>query len=92
MGKRWTAIASAAAAVSLFGAAAPAQAEITSVFDGAIPCETREDNTRFCGGSDTLVETFDGQLIDVNVALPPEPSSGPDGPYPLVMHFHGYGG
>ncbi len=73
-------------------AASPAQAEITSVFNGAVPCETREDDTRFCGGDSTLVETFDGQLIDVNVALPPEPASGPDGPYPLVMQFHGYGG
>ncbi len=69
-----------------------AHAEITSVFDGEVPCETREDGSRFCGGEDTLVETFDGQLIDVNVSLPPEPKSGPDGPYPLVMHFHGYGG
>jgi hypothetical protein len=76
----------------MLAAASPAQAEITSVFDGAVTCETREDNSRFCGGKDTLVETFDGQLIDVNVALPPKPASGPDGPYPLVMQFHGYGG
>jgi fermentation-respiration switch protein FrsA (DUF1100 family) len=81
-----------AASAGLLVSASPAQAEIASVFDGAVACETREDQTRFCGGEDTLVETFDGQLIDVNVALPPEPASGPDGPYPLVMHFHGYGG
>ena len=30
--------------------------------------------------------------IDVNVTLPPEPASGPDGPYPLIGEFHGWGG
>lgn len=72
--------------------AAPAGAEITSVLGGQVDCETQGDGTRFCGGANALAETFDGQLIDVNVAFPPEPASGPDGPYPLVMHFHGYGG
>lgn len=72
--------------------AAPASAEITSVFDGAIPCTPQKDGTRYCGGPDTRVPTFDGLRIDVNVALPPAPKKGPDGPYPLVMVFHGYGG
>ena len=72
--------------------AAPAGAEVTSVLGGQVDCETTADGTRFCGGPDALAETFDGQLIDVNVALPPEPEEGADGPYPLVMHFHGYGG
>ncbi len=85
-------IALLAASAGLLLGAAPAKAEITSVFDGSIPCEEQEDGSRLCGGTNALVETFDGQLIDVNVALPPEPASGPDGPYPLVMHFHGYGG
>ena len=35
---------------------------------------------------------FDGVPIDVAAAFPPEPASGPDGPYPLIMLFHGYGG
>ena len=35
---------------------------------------------------------MDGVPIDVNVAFPPEPASGPDGNFPLVMMFHGYGG
>ena len=73
-------------------AAAPASAEVAGVFDGAVPCAAEPDGTRFCGGSDTLVPTFDGVPIDVNVALPPVPESGPDGPFPLVMVFHGYGG
>lgn len=81
-----------AAGIGLLLSAAPAKAEISSVFDGAVECDVQQDGTRYCGGSDTLAETFDGQLIDVNVALPPEPASGPDGPYPLVMQFHGYGG
>ncbi|MDQ2675659.1 MAG: acetylxylan esterase, partial [Actinomycetota bacterium] len=85
-------IAIVCAGAGLLFTAPAAQAEVTSVFDGAVACETRQDGSRFCGGPDTLAETFDGQLIDVNVALPPAPSSGPDGPYPLVMHFHGYGG
>src|SRR5687767_5883696 len=85
-------LAIALAGAGLLFVAPSAQAEITSVFNGAVQCETREDDTRFCGGDNTLVETFDGQLIDVNVALPPVPETGPDGPYPLVMQFHGYGG
>lgn len=69
-----------------------ASAQIESVFDGAIQCQTQDDGSRYCGGGEALVATWDGQLIDVNVALPPAPESGPDGPYPLVGHFHGYGG
>ena len=37
----------------------------------------------------STVQSFDGVPIDVNVAFP---STGGDGPYPLVMMFHGYGG
>lgn len=71
--------------------AAPASAEVTSVL-GGIACDVAEDGVRECGGTDSFAKTFDGVPIDVNVALPPEPASGPDGPYPLVMQFHGYGG
>jgi hypothetical protein len=72
--------------------AAPASAQIATVFGGAVGCQPQADGTRFCGGPNTPVPTFDGVPIDVNVALPPAPSKGPDGPYPLVMVFHGYGG
>jgi len=82
----------ALACALLLTAAAPAAAEITQVFEPAIDCQAEADGTRFCGGTDTLVPTWDGQQIDVNVALPPAPAAGPDGPYPLVMVFHGYGG
>src|SRR5699024_2449687 len=49
---------------------------------------------RFCGSTSprSTTKTFDGVPIDVNVAFPPAPASGPDGNYPLVMMFHGYGG
>ena len=40
----------------------------------------------------STVPAWDGVPIDVNVAFPPEPASGPDGNYPLMMMFHGYGG
>ncbi len=85
-------VAAAAAATAMLVAAAPAAAEVTSVFGGAVACEKQDDGTRFCGGANTHVATFDGLAIDVNVALPPAPASGRDGDYPLVMVFHGYGG
>jgi predicted acyl esterase len=81
-----------AAMLGTFAIAPAAHAEVTSVFDGAVACSTEADGTRFCGGSNTTVPTFDGVPIDVNVALPPAPAAGTDGDYPLVMVFHGYGG
>ena len=71
-----------------------ANAAIPSVFGGAVTCTVQPDNVRFCGSSSprSTVPTFDGVPIDVNVAFPPAPASGPDGNYPLVMMFHGYGG
>lgn len=52
------------------------------------------DGVRFCGHTSprSTTRTFDGVPIDVDVAFPPAPAVGPDGPYPLVMLFHGYGG
>jgi hypothetical protein len=39
----------------------------------------------------STAETFDEVPIDVNVAFPDEADHG-EGPYPMVMMFHGYGG
>ena len=81
------------AAVSL--AAAPAAGAVTSVFGGAIPCtpQPADGNVRFCQGSNPGIATFDNATrIDVNVALPPDPTPLADGPYPMVMIFHGWGG
>jgi len=75
-------------------AAPAADAAFPSVFGGDVPCnEVNPGDIRFCGGTgDTSVPTWDGVTpIDVNVALPPEPV-GADGPYPMVMIFHGWGG
>ena len=68
-----------------------------------ITCVTKDNTTpayegqRWCGtglhnqnnGTRSTVESFDGVPIDVNIAFP---ATGGDGPYPLVMMFHGYGG
>ena len=72
--------------------AAPASADFPTVFEGDVTCvaQPANGNVRLCGGPTT---TWDGQTkIDVNVILPPAPTSGPDGPYPLIGDFHGWGG
>ena len=69
-----------------------AQATINSAL--GITCTTQGDGTRECGNASprSTVPAFDGVPIDVNVAFPKAPASGPDGNYPLIMLFHGYGG
>jgi len=73
-----------------------ASAAISDVFGGDVECQVQGDGVRFCSnfGADvrSTTKTFDGVPLDVNVAFPPAPASGPDGDYPLVMMFHGYGG
>jgi len=83
--------------VALAGlAAAPtaADATITDVFNGDVTCTVAGDGDRICGNNAprSTTKTFDGVPIDVNVAFPPEPVSGPDGNFPLMMMFHGYSG
>src|ERR1700712_4601485 len=39
----------------------------------------------------STVPSFDGTPLDVSVALPPAPASGPDGNFPVVGVYHGYG-
>jgi predicted acyl esterase len=79
----------------LAGTAVPApaaQASHPSLYGGDVACvaQAAEEGVRLCGGPTT---TWDGQTkIDVNVILPPEPASGPDGPYPVIGDFHGWGG
>jgi predicted acyl esterase len=87
-----------------FGIAAPsASATITSVFTATpapIPCAVQGTGVRLCdqtiagnpgGTTRSPVKAFDGVPIDVRVAFPPDPG-GADGPYPLIMLFHGYAG
>lgn len=80
-----------ALALALPGAASAA---IPAVFDGAVSCAVQSDGDRMCGSDSprSTVKSFDGVPIDVNVAFPPEPASGRDGGFPLLMLFHGYGG
>ena len=79
--------------------------QISSIFAGqtvsgaSIPCTAQSDGTRLChgtydngtGGTDIRLKSFDGQPLAVYVTLPPAPSSGPDGPYPLIIQSHGWG-
>ena len=94
-----------AAAVAFLAVPASASAAITSVFGGqtiaggAIPCTAGTDGVRSChgadgggGSADLRLRSFDGSPLEVYVILPPAPSSGPDGPYPLIVQSHGWGG
>ncbi|HWE34572.1 MAG TPA: CocE/NonD family hydrolase [Solirubrobacteraceae bacterium] len=65
----------------------------------AIPCTTQGDGVRVChgtdggvGGPDLRLKSFDGTPLEVYVILPPGPSTGTDGDYPLVVQSHGWGG
>lgn len=71
-----------------------AGAAIPTIFDGDMSCVVVTGGIRHCGGTAprTTIKSFDGTPIDINVVLPPEPASGPDGNFPIVMEFHGYGG
>jgi hypothetical protein len=85
---------------------ATANATIDGVFAGqtmsgdAIPCTAQSDGVRVChgdynngpGGSDVRLKTFDGSPLEVWVILPPAPSGGTDGNYPLVVQSHGWDG
>jgi predicted acyl esterase len=82
----------ALALVAALVAVPSAQASFPSVFGGNVNCvaQPANGNVRLCGGPTT---TWDGATkIDVNVILPPAPASGPDGPYPVIGDFHGWGG
>ena len=78
-----------------------AAAPPSSIFGGEITCTTQAqpDGRTLCsgpGGPDSnapanTVPSFDGVPIDVNVAFPNAQTFG-DGPYPLAMYFHGFGG
>jgi predicted acyl esterase len=87
-------IAASVVAVACLALAPAANADIAGVFGGDVSCSVQPNGVRFCGSTSprSTTKTFDGVPIDVNAAFPPAPASGPDGPYPLIMLFHGYGG
>jgi predicted acyl esterase len=72
----------------------PQSADATISSALGVSCTVQGDGVRFCGSSSprSTAAAFDGVPIDVNIAFPPEPASGPDGNFPLMMMFHGYGG
>jgi hypothetical protein len=87
-----------AAVAGLLGALAlptAAEAAIPNIPNGAggdLACAEQTGTNageRHCAG---IFTTFDGAPIDVNVGFPPAPSSGPDGDYPIIGVFHGWGG
>jgi dienelactone hydrolase len=65
----------------------------------AIPCVALSDGVRVCqgdmnngtDGADIRLASFDGVPLSIFVTLPPKPSSGTDGHYPLVVQNHGWG-
>jgi predicted acyl esterase len=72
--------------------AGSADAAITNVLGGAVGCAVQAGanaGERHCAGTFTA---FDGAPIDVNVGFPPAPASGPDGDFPIIGIFHGWGG
>ena len=75
---------------SLF-AASSAHAAIPSAL--GITCNVNAtDQVRECGNNAprSTAASFDGTPIDVNIAFPP--ASAGDGPFPLIIIGHGYGG
>ena len=62
----------------------PAAASAAAKPFGALDCPEQE-GVRFCQGK---IETWDGVPIDLNVTLPPTG----DGPFPLMILSHGWGG
>jgi predicted acyl esterase len=97
-------IAAVVATAAFLVIAPQSNAAITNVFSNTtapIPCAVQGNGVRLCdqtiagnpgGPNRSTVKAFDNVPIDVRVAFPPVPVSGPDGPYPLIMMFHGYAG
>ncbi|HZU40529.1 MAG TPA: CocE/NonD family hydrolase [Solirubrobacteraceae bacterium] len=103
--RRWLLFTTAVVYLGLLAGPATAGATVTGVLAGqtisgnAIPCVAQSDGVRVChgadnggGAADLRLRTFDGVPLEVYVILPPAPSSGNDGGYPLVVQSHGWGG
>jgi hypothetical protein len=88
-------LAALAATFAVLALPAVSQAAIPNIPNGAggnISCTVQTGanaGQRWCSG---IFTSFDGAPIDVNVAFPPEPASGPDGNFPIIGVFHGWGG
>jgi predicted acyl esterase len=90
-----TSLLAAAFVVGALALAPTAQAAIPSISGGStgtISCTPQvgaNAGERFCSGTFT---SFDGAPIDINVGFPAAPGSGPDGNFPIIGVFHGWGG
>ncbi|MBN8870410.1 MAG: acetylxylan esterase [Solirubrobacterales bacterium] len=87
--KRFSVLLAGVLAVFCLVGAGSASADPTPL---GISCTQMGDDSFQCGSTSprSTTETWDGTPIDVNVALP-DPGTFGNGPYPLVMMFHGYG-
>ena len=83
----------AATLIALTGAggaeAAFSKAFVEPGVEPGVDCTVVVGGKRQCSG---VATTFDGAPIDVNVGFPPAAGGGPDGNYPVVGVFHGWGG
>jgi hypothetical protein len=88
-------LATLAGVLSVLALPSVADAAIPNIPNGAggdITCTVQTGanaGQRHCSG---IFTTFDGAPIDINVGFPPAPASGPDGDFPVVGIFHGWGG
>ena len=94
MSKLWRTIVLTGVVVAALVAPSAASATITQIF-GSVSCATQTATAtvgqRWCGTSaGTTVPSFDGTPIDVTMAFPAE--AAPDGNYPVVGIYHGWGG
>ena len=76
-------------AASNAAAAVPSPLGLTCSTGGASYYQCGSDGAN-TANTPTTANTWDGMPIDVSVALP-DPGTFGNGPYPLVMMFHGYG-
>lgn len=89
---RWLLGGAAVALLLVLTLAPAARAAFPTLYGGDVPCAAQASNgdVRLCSGETT---TWDGVTkIDLDVVLPPQPSGGEDGPYPVIGLFHGWGG
>ncbi len=93
--RAFTVAAALAGALALAPGAHGAIPGVPSSHDGAgadLPCTVQagaDAGERHCSG---IFTSFDGAPIDVNIGFPPAPAAGPDGDFPIVGVFHGWGG
>jgi len=88
----WWLLGGAAALLVALTLAPGARADFPTLYGGDVACSVQAGNgdVRLCSGETT---TWDGVTkIDLNVILPPQPSAGEDGPWPVIGLFHGWGG